>query len=48
MEDPVASKAIVDSGTEVFVTSPQEFERFIADETKLWASILARISIEKQ
>jgi tripartite-type tricarboxylate transporter receptor subunit TctC len=48
MEQPDVQKAIVDAGTEVFVTSPEEFARFIADETKLWNRVLTGISIEKQ
>jgi tripartite-type tricarboxylate transporter receptor subunit TctC len=48
MEQPDVQKAIVDSGTEVFVTPPEEFARFIAEETKLWNRVLTEISIEKQ
>jgi tripartite-type tricarboxylate transporter receptor subunit TctC len=48
MEETETRKAIVDSGTEVFVTSPEVFGRFIADETKLWTRVLAGIAIEKQ
>ena len=47
MQDDVR-KAVADSGTEVLVTSPAEFARFIADETRLWAGILAGLSVEKQ
>ena len=48
MEAGDARKAVIDSGTEVFVTSPAEFSQFIADETKIWSGILKGISIEKQ
>ncbi len=48
MEDTDARKVIVDSGTEVFVTSPQEFATFIADQTKFWGDLLKGLSIEKE
>jgi hypothetical protein len=38
-------KKLVDSGTEVFVSSPEEFARFIAGETRSWRRILTGISI---
>ncbi len=40
MAEPAVQKTVVDSGTEVFVTSPEEFTRFISQETKLWAGVL--------
>jgi tripartite-type tricarboxylate transporter receptor subunit TctC len=48
MAEPDVRKTVVDSGTEVFVTSPDEFTRFIADETQFWARVLGDLSIEKQ
>ena len=38
----------LDSGTEVFVSSPEEFARFIAAETKLWSGVLKGMSVEQQ
>ena len=38
MAQPDVQKPIRDAGNEVWVTSPEEFARFIADETKLWAA----------
>jgi tripartite-type tricarboxylate transporter receptor subunit TctC len=48
MAEPAVRKTIIDSGTEVFVTSPEEFSRFIANETKLWAGILKGMAVEQQ
>ena len=48
MADPVVQKTVHESGTEVFVTSPDEFARFIADETRLWAGVLKGMSVEQQ
>jgi tripartite-type tricarboxylate transporter receptor subunit TctC len=48
MEQPDVRKAVLDSGAEVFVTSPEEFARFIAEETKLWSRVLAGVSVDKQ
>ena len=36
MAQPDVQKPIRDAGNEVWVTSPEEFARFIAEETKLW------------
>ena len=48
MEQPDIRKAMVDTGGEVFEATPEEFAKFIADETKLWGQVLAGISIQKQ
>jgi len=48
MAEPAVRKAIIDSGTEVFVTSPEEFSRFIANETKLWAEVLKGMAVEQK
>jgi tripartite-type tricarboxylate transporter receptor subunit TctC len=48
MEDTDARWTIVDSGAEVFVTSPQEFAKFIADQTKYWGDMLQSLSTEKE
>ena len=32
----------------VLVTSPAELARFIAEETKVWAEVLERLSVVKQ
>jgi hypothetical protein len=32
----------------VFVTSPAEFARFIAEETKMWAGVLKGMSVGQQ
>jgi tripartite-type tricarboxylate transporter receptor subunit TctC len=44
MAQPEVQKPIRDAGNEVWVTSPEEFARFIADETKLWAGVLKGLS----
>jgi tripartite-type tricarboxylate transporter receptor subunit TctC len=46
MAEPDVQKIVLDSGTEVFVTSPKEFADFIASETKQWSRILR--NVEKQ
>ena len=48
MAQPDVQKPIRDAGNEVWVTSPEEFARFIAEETKLWAGVLKGMSIEQQ
>src|SRR5262245_33101187 len=48
MAQPEVQKPIRDAGNEVWVTSPQEFARFIAEETKLWATVLKGLSITQQ
>jgi tripartite-type tricarboxylate transporter receptor subunit TctC len=48
LAEPEVQKKIVDSGTEVFVTSPDDFAKFIAEETKVWSGVLKGISIEQQ
>ena len=48
MAQPEVQKPIKDAGNEVWVTSPEEFARFIADETKLWASVLKGIRVGQQ
>jgi tripartite-type tricarboxylate transporter receptor subunit TctC len=48
MAQPDVQKKVADSGTEVFVTSPQDFANFIAEETKVWNGVLKGISIEQQ
>jgi tripartite-type tricarboxylate transporter receptor subunit TctC len=46
MAEPDVDKVVLDSGSEIFVTSPREFGDFIASETKQWAHILG--NVEKQ
>ena len=48
MAEPAVQKTVVDSGTEVFVSSPAEFTRFITEETKLWTGVLKGMSVEQQ
>jgi tripartite-type tricarboxylate transporter receptor subunit TctC len=48
MAEPAVQKTVHDSGTEVFVTSPAEFARFISDETILWSGVLKGLSVEQQ
>jgi tripartite-type tricarboxylate transporter receptor subunit TctC len=43
MAQPEVQKPIRDAGNEVWVTPPEEFARFIAQETKLWANVLKGI-----
>ena len=46
MAEPAVQKTVVESGTEVFVSSPEEFTRFISQETKLWAGVLKSLSTQ--
>jgi tripartite-type tricarboxylate transporter receptor subunit TctC len=48
MAQPDVQKPIRDAGNEVWVTSPEEFSRFIAEETKLWSQVLKGLSIEQR
>ena len=48
MAQPEVQKPIRDAGNEVWVTSPEEFARFIADETKLWSGVLKGLSVTQQ
>lgn len=48
MAQPEVQKPIRDAGNEVWVTGPEEFARFIAAETKLWARILKGLAAQKQ
>jgi tripartite-type tricarboxylate transporter receptor subunit TctC len=48
MAQPEVRNPIRDAGNEVWVTSPEEFARFIADETKLWSGILKSLSVTQQ
>jgi tripartite-type tricarboxylate transporter receptor subunit TctC len=48
MAQPEVQKPIRDAGNEVWVTSPEEFAGFIAQETKLWAGVLKGLSVRKQ
>jgi tripartite-type tricarboxylate transporter receptor subunit TctC len=45
---PEVQKPIRDSGTEIFVTSPEEFARFIDEETKTWGGVLKGLSVEQR
>ena len=45
---PPCRRLLSNSGTEVFVSSPDEFTRFITEETKLWAGVLKGMSVEQQ
>jgi tripartite-type tricarboxylate transporter receptor subunit TctC len=48
MAQPDVQKTINDAGNEIFVSSsPQEFARFIDEETKLWAGVLKGLSVPK-
>jgi tripartite-type tricarboxylate transporter receptor subunit TctC len=48
MAQPDVQKTIHDAGNEIFVSSsPQEFARFIDEETKLWAGVLKGLSIKQ-
>jgi tripartite-type tricarboxylate transporter receptor subunit TctC len=48
MAQPEVQKPIRDAGNELFVTSPEEFARFIVQETKLWSGVLKGLAVEKQ
>ncbi len=48
MAEPKVVSVLDQSGTEIVVTSPAEFGRFITDETKSWHKILSGISIGKE
>ena len=48
MAQPDVQKPIRDAGNEVWVTSPEAFARFIAEETKLWSAVLKGLSITQQ
>jgi len=48
MAQPEVQKPIIDAGNAVWVTSPEEFSRFIAEETKLWSSVLKGLAVQKQ
>ena len=45
---PEVQKPILESGTEIFVTSPEEFARFIAEETRTWGGVLKGMSVEQR
>jgi tripartite-type tricarboxylate transporter receptor subunit TctC len=45
MAQPEVQKPIRDAGNEVWVTSPEAFARFIAEETKLWSAVLKGLSV---
>jgi tripartite-type tricarboxylate transporter receptor subunit TctC len=47
MAEPKVVSVLDRSGTEIVVTSPAEFGRFITDETKAWHKILSNISIAR-
>jgi tripartite-type tricarboxylate transporter receptor subunit TctC len=48
MADPDVQKPIHDAGNEVWVTSPEEFARFIDEQTKLWSRVLKGLAPEKE
>ena len=48
MTEPGVRKSVADSGSEMFVTSPQEFARFIAEETKMWAGVRKGLAVQQQ
>ena len=48
MAQPDVRKTVIDAGNELFVTSPEEFARFISEETKLWAGVLKGMRVEGQ
>jgi hypothetical protein len=41
-------KVLDQAGTDVVASSPEEFGRFITDETTLWHGILSGMTIEKE
>ncbi len=48
MSEPHVVKVLEQSGTDVVASSPEEFARFIADESRLWHGILAGMTIDKE
>ena len=48
MAQPEVQKPIRDAGNDVWVTSPPEFARFIAEETRTWAGVLKGMSVEQR
>jgi tripartite-type tricarboxylate transporter receptor subunit TctC len=48
MMEPAVQKPIHDAGNEVWVTSPEEFSRFIDEQTKLWAQVLKGLKVQKE
>ena len=48
MAEPSASSVLGEAGTEVVATSPDEFGRFIANETKGWNKVLSGMSLDKE
>ena len=48
MTEPNVVKVLEQSGTDVVASSPEEFGRFIADETKLWHGVLDGMTIDKE
>jgi tripartite-type tricarboxylate transporter receptor subunit TctC len=48
MGQPEVQKPITDAGNAVWVTSPEEFSSFIAQETKLWTRILKELAVNKR
>jgi tripartite-type tricarboxylate transporter receptor subunit TctC len=47
MADAAVRRSVQDSGTELFVSSPEEFARFIAEETNLWSGVLKGMAIDQ-
>jgi tripartite-type tricarboxylate transporter receptor subunit TctC len=48
MTEPNVMKVLDQSGTDVVASSPEEFGKFIADETKLWHGVLNGMTIDKE
>jgi tripartite-type tricarboxylate transporter receptor subunit TctC len=48
MAQPEVQKPIRDAGNEVWVTTPEEFSRFIVKETELWSQVLKGLAVQKQ
>jgi tripartite-type tricarboxylate transporter receptor subunit TctC len=48
MTEPNVIKVLDQSGTDVVASSPEEFGKFIADETKLWHGVLNGMTIDKE
>lgn len=48
MTEPNVIKVLDQSGTDVVASSPEEFGKFIADETKLWHGILDGMTVDKE
>ncbi|WP_151447263.1 Bug family tripartite tricarboxylate transporter substrate binding protein [Lacisediminimonas profundi] len=48
VKNPAAASFYANTGTEVFITSPEELSRFQLSEAKKWGDIIRRAGIEKE